>query len=33
MLIQKREKSFFFKKSKKVGPIDTIHWAERYEPV
>ena len=33
MLSQKREKSFFFKKSKKFGPIDTFHYATLYEPV
>ena len=33
MLSQKRWKSFVSKKSKKVGPIDTFHWAELYEPV
>ena len=33
MLSQKREKSKFFKKSKKIGPFKLIQQATRWEPV
>ena len=33
MLSQKREKSKFFKKSKKIAPVKLIQQAKRWEPV